>query len=164
VGGVRSVRQPAYECSLLDQDEEALGEAARRIAAVELRTGGLVRARYIRESVRTMLRSRHLLETLGRYHVVYSLGLFDYLTAPVAQAVLGRLYQLLEPGGTLIVGNFHVGNPTRWYMDYWMDWSLLYRTEEELLALARALPGAECSISFEATAAQMFLFARKATA
>jgi extracellular factor (EF) 3-hydroxypalmitic acid methyl ester biosynthesis protein len=151
----------AYECTLLDQDEEALGEAERRIEAVERLTGRRVRARYIRQSVRTMLRERDLPGALGRYHVVYSMGLFDYLTAPVAQAVLAKLYDLVEPGGRMIVGNFHVGNPTRWYMDYWMDWSLLYRTEEEMLALARDLPGAESSVSFEETASQMFLSVRK---
>jgi extracellular factor (EF) 3-hydroxypalmitic acid methyl ester biosynthesis protein len=152
----------AYACALLDQDEEALGEAQRRIAAVEQRTGRRVHARFIRESVRTMLRTPDLTDALGRHDVVYSMGLFDYLTTPVAQAVLGKLYQLLEPGGRMIIGNFHVGNPTRWYMDYWMDWTLIYRTEDEFLALARDLPGAECSVSFEETRSQMFLSVRKA--
>lgn len=152
----------AYECVLLDQDDEALSEARQSIAAVEQRAGRQVHARFVRDSVRTMLRTHDLTTTFGRFDVLYSMGLFDYLTAPVAKAVLGKLYQLLEPGGWMIVGNFHVGNPTRCYMDYWMDWTLIYRTEEEFLALAHDLPGAKCSLSFEETKAQMFLTVRKA--
>jgi len=62
----------------------------------------------------------------------------------------------------MIIGNFHPRNPTRWYMDYWMDWTLIYRTEEDLLALSQDLADAECSISFEETGSQMFLSVRKA--
>ena len=60
------------------------------------------------------------------------MGLFDYLTPPVARAVLARLLDLLAPGGALVVGNFHVANRSRVYMDYWMDWPLYYRSEADL--------------------------------
>jgi extracellular factor (EF) 3-hydroxypalmitic acid methyl ester biosynthesis protein len=154
----------AYEITLLDQDDEALRDAARRVAEAERRAGSKAAVRYIRGSVRTLLRNRELAESLGRYHVVYSMGLFDYLTAPVAKAVLGKLYELLAPGGRAIIGNFHVRNPTRWYMEYWMDWSLVHRTGEELSALAAGLPGASSSIAFDATGRQMFLSIHKGAA
>jgi extracellular factor (EF) 3-hydroxypalmitic acid methyl ester biosynthesis protein len=146
-----------YECVLLDQDDEALAEAAREIRRVEARTGAAVSATYLRHSVRTMLRTSDLGGRFGRAHVIYSMGLFDYLSQPVARAVVGKLYQLLEPGGRLVIGNFHQGNPSRCYMEYWMDWVLLYRSEEQLLDLAAGLPGARAQISFEATRSQMFL-------
>jgi extracellular factor (EF) 3-hydroxypalmitic acid methyl ester biosynthesis protein len=85
------------------------------------------------------------------------MGLFDYLTMPVARAVLARLYDLLEPGGVLLVGNFHPSNPSRVYMEYWGDWKLLYRNEESMLELAQDLPGASASIGFDETRCQMFL-------
>jgi extracellular factor (EF) 3-hydroxypalmitic acid methyl ester biosynthesis protein len=154
----------AYEIALLDQDDRALDDAARMVAEAERRVGSRAAVRYIRGSVRTLLRNRELAERLGRYHVVYSMGLFDYLTTPVAKAVLGKLYELLAPGGRAIIGNFHVRNPTRWYMEYWMDWSLFYRTEEELSALAAGLPGASSSIALDAAGSQMFLSIRKGAA
>jgi extracellular factor (EF) 3-hydroxypalmitic acid methyl ester biosynthesis protein len=49
-------------------------------------------------------------------------------------------------------------------MEYWMDWSLFYRTEEELSALAAGLPGASSSIAFDAAGSQMFLSIRKGAA
>jgi extracellular factor (EF) 3-hydroxypalmitic acid methyl ester biosynthesis protein len=152
----------AYEYVLLDQDEEALATAAGTLRGVEDRTRGTVHARFIRQSVRTMLRDRRFAEMIGRYHLVYSMGLFDYLTAPVARAVLSKLYDLVEPGGRMVVGNFHVANPSRWRMEYWGDWTLIHRTEEELLELAGDLPGATSSVSFEATGTQMFLSVWKA--
>ncbi len=150
-----------FECTLLDQDEEALGEAEAAIAAVSEKVGAPIAAHYLRESVRTMLSTPNLTERFGRHDFIYSMGLFDYLTAPVARTVLKKLYELVEPGGRMIIGNFHVGNPTRIYMDYWMDWALLYRTEDEFTAMARELPGATHRIVFDETRSQMFLQVHK---
>ncbi len=108
-----------------------------------------------------MLRGAAALERWGKFGFLYSMGLFDYLTAPVAKVVLRSLYSLLEPGGELVIGNFHVHNPTQLYMAYWMDWVLLYRSEAEMLALAEGLEGAEAKVVFEDTGSQMFLCVRK---
>jgi extracellular factor (EF) 3-hydroxypalmitic acid methyl ester biosynthesis protein len=146
-----------FHCEFLDQDADALEMARRTLHEVEQRLRGRVDARYVSESVRTMLRARAGSDRLGRYHVVYSMGLFDYLTPPVARAVLARAFDLLLPGGTLVVGNYHVSNQTRLYMDYWMDWPLYYRTEENFLGLAEGLPATHVSLGFDETGCQMFL-------
>lgn len=148
-------------CALLDQDDHALACARAQIGRLEAERGGSVGVRYLNDSVRTMLRTRTMADTFGRYHFVYSMGLFDYLTPPVAQAVLTKLYELVMPGGALLVGNYHVGTPTRFYMAYWMDWVLYYRTEDEFLSLAEDLPGAKASIAFDASGCQMFLKVEK---
>jgi extracellular factor (EF) 3-hydroxypalmitic acid methyl ester biosynthesis protein len=150
-----------FEVTLLDQDAEALAEARLMIARLETSCGVRLRARFVQESVRTMLRTADLSARWGRFTFLYSMGLFDYLTTPVAQVVLQRLYDLLEPGGELVIGNFHVKSISRVYMEYWMDWVLLYRTEKQFRELAQGLPGAETSIVFEETASQMFLSVRK---
>lgn len=149
------------DITLLDQDPEALGEAKAMVTRLEHTHGARMKVRFIQDSVRTMLRSADLAEKWGRFDLLYSMGLFDYLTAPVAKAVLARLYSLLLPGGELVVGNFHVANPTRLYMEYWMDWVLLYRTEDEFRELAAGLEGAQTEVIFEATRSQMFLCVRK---
>ena len=76
------------------------------------------------------------------------MGLFDYLTPPVARAVLEKLYQLLKPGGELMIGNFHVSNPSKYYMEYWADWVLYYRTEEEFRDLPKDPTTAKVSLFF----------------
>jgi extracellular factor (EF) 3-hydroxypalmitic acid methyl ester biosynthesis protein len=146
-----------FHCTLLDQDAEALTLAGEGIRRIEEARGVRVAFEEVLESVRTMLRIRDLPARIGRQHFVYSMGLFDYLTTPVARAVLARLWDLVLPGGTVLVGNYHAGCRGRTYLDYWCDWSLFYRTEEELLALADGLPGARATLRFEETRSQMFL-------
>ena len=145
------------QCLLLDQDPHALALARETALRIERRLGRTLDVSYLDESVRTMVRKPHAAERLGRFHFLYSMGLFDYLTPLVAAAVLRRAYELLLPGGTLLVGNFHLGNPNRNYMAYWLDWVLCHRTEPALLQLAAGLPGARTSLSFDSTRCQMFL-------
>jgi extracellular factor (EF) 3-hydroxypalmitic acid methyl ester biosynthesis protein len=75
----------------------------------------------------------------------------------VARAVLARLFDLLQPGGVLLVGNYHESNPSRLYMEYWLDWCLYHRTEASFLELADGLPAARRGITFDPTGCQMFL-------
>jgi extracellular factor (EF) 3-hydroxypalmitic acid methyl ester biosynthesis protein len=150
-----------YEFALLDQDASALHEAQSTLARLSTRHEARAQALFVRESVRTMLGMANPARRWGTFHVIYSMGLFDYLTQPVAKAVLAKLYDMLAPGGELVVGNFHVRNPTRVYMEYWMDWVLCYRYEDEFVELASGLHGAEADLRFESTETQMFLRVRK---
>jgi extracellular factor (EF) 3-hydroxypalmitic acid methyl ester biosynthesis protein len=108
-----------------------------------------------------MLGAPQLKEILGEFHFIYSMGLFDYLTPRVASAVFGKVYQLLKPGGEMIAGNFHVSNPSRYYMEYWADWVLYHRTEEEFKALLSKAASAEIDLFFDDTRSQMFLHIKK---
>jgi extracellular factor (EF) 3-hydroxypalmitic acid methyl ester biosynthesis protein len=145
-----------YELSLLDQDEQALHEAAALITEVQEQLRVDIMVSYLRESVRIMMSPRRLSSQWGKFHFIYSMGLFDYLTPPVAKAVISNLYRLLEPGGQLLIGNFHVSNPSRVYMEYWNDWVLYYRNEEDMLSLLQQ-PEAQHTLEFEGTGSQMFL-------
>ncbi len=147
--------------TLLDQDTDALDEAAAAIRDIEARRKAKVNVQYLNESVRTMLRIKNISEKWGRYHFIYSMGLFDYLAAPVARALVKKLYDMLLPGGHVLIGNYHVDNPTRWYMEYWMDWVLLYRTEQDFLDLTREIENVQARVFFEDTRAQMFLHVTK---
>ena len=147
--------------SLLDQDRHALLEAASVVEGVERKLGTAVSSDFIRESVRTMLFTRELQERWGRFDFIYSMGLFDYLTRPVAVAVLTKLYSLLVPGGEILVGNFSVDNPTREYMAYWMDWTILYRTRSDMLSIAAEAGCAEPSVDGDDTGIQLLLRMKK---
>jgi extracellular factor (EF) 3-hydroxypalmitic acid methyl ester biosynthesis protein len=57
----------------------------------------------------------------------------------VAAALTRLLYGLLKPGGRLLLGNLSESAESTWFMDYVLDWRLLYRTEPELLDLATGL-------------------------
>lgn len=147
--------------SLLDQDRHALLEAASVIEQVEREIGTPVSSDFIKESVRTMLVTRELQDRWGRFDFIYSMGLFDYLTRPVATAVLKKIYSLLLPGGEIVVGNFSVDNPTMTYMAYWMDWTIIYRSRDDMLSLAADLDGVESSVESDETGIQLLLRVRK---
>ncbi len=150
-----------YHCTLLDQDEEALGEAEANLKRLEKMLNRDIQADYIQDSVRTMLSTPDVYKKWGRFDFIYSMGLFDYLTQPVAKAVTKKIYSLLEPGGRMLIGNYHVKNKSRWFMEYWLDWVLYYRTEEDMMDLLEGTDAESPSIIFEDSNCQMFIYARK---
>ncbi|MFW6147245.1 MAG: class I SAM-dependent methyltransferase [Thermodesulfobacteriota bacterium] len=150
-----------YHFTLLDQDREALIEAAEFISQIEERLEAKIKIDYLKESVRTMLVSPVLKGRWGEFDFIYSMGLFDYLTPRVARAVLGKLFQLLKPGGEIIAGNFHTSNPSKYYMEYWADWVLYHRTEDEFRDLLGNTASADIDIFFDDTGSQMFLHVRR---
>jgi extracellular factor (EF) 3-hydroxypalmitic acid methyl ester biosynthesis protein len=145
-----------FRCGLLDQDPHALAAAKEVVHRIERERHVALRVDWYQDSVRTMLRP-FVIQRYGRQHFVYSMGLFDYLATPVARSVLSRMYDLLVPGGVVMVGNYHASNPSRVYMEYWADWKLIYRVEENMLALAAEVPQARASVGYDASCCQMFL-------
>jgi extracellular factor (EF) 3-hydroxypalmitic acid methyl ester biosynthesis protein len=146
---------------LFDQDSAALSEAAELASEIEKKIGAAPAVEYVQGSVRLMLFSRMIKQKWGQFHFIYSMGLFDYLNSRVATAVLDRLYQLLKPGGELVVGNFHVSNSSKYYMQYWGDWVLLHRTKEEFKGLFQNNSCGKVSVLFDDTRSQMFLHVKK---
>jgi extracellular factor (EF) 3-hydroxypalmitic acid methyl ester biosynthesis protein len=150
-----------YDLSLLDQDQLALDEARQLISDTETKTGAKAKVEYINKSVRWMFGKKSFEQDLGKFDFIYSMGLFDYLVARVAKAVLQKLYQLLNHGGQMVIGNFHVSNDDRYFLEYWGDWHLIYRTEKELKDLFDDDPSARVSVIFDRAGIQMFLDMKK---
>jgi extracellular factor (EF) 3-hydroxypalmitic acid methyl ester biosynthesis protein len=74
---------------------------------------------------------------LPRADLIYASGLFDYLPAEAARALVRSLSARLEAGGTLIVANLTGANPEIGYMEAVMNWWMHYRSAEALLAVAQ---------------------------
>jgi extracellular factor (EF) 3-hydroxypalmitic acid methyl ester biosynthesis protein len=82
-------------------------------------------------------------EPMGHFDFIYASGIYDYLPEDVARRLTAGLYRRLKPNGKLWIANFLCGGPGAAYMEAFMDWWLIYRSKEEVLALADGLPGAE---------------------
>ena len=76
---------------------------------------------------------------LGRFDLIYSAGLFDYLTGPIARKLTARLFSMLNPYGRLVIGNFNDQSHGRGYMESLMDWHLIYRSEGAVKTLFPAI-------------------------
>lgn len=71
-----------------------------------------------------------------RFQLIWSAGLFDYLSDKGFEFLLEHMLDLLRDDGELVVGNFSPQNPSRNYMEVVTDWHLHYRTEQKLVDLA----------------------------
>ena len=89
------------DVALIDQEERSITYCERTLAPFLATTG--VRIEFIRESVRKLLTTRQLGEALGSRELIYSAGLFDYLSDRTFSALLAALWGALAPGGTLAV-------------------------------------------------------------
>jgi hypothetical protein len=81
------------------------------------------------------------------YTLIYSAGLYDYIKTFKDDPTKGTIaltkhvFELLQPGGALVVGNFSSDTPTdlRFMLDYVCEWKLIYRTKEEMFDFARGI-------------------------
>ena len=74
-------------------------------------------------------------ERAVRLDLAYAAGLYDYLKAEAARALTLHLFNMHAPGGTLFIEIFMTGIPHAGFMEAAMDWCLIYRGEEQILAL-----------------------------
>ncbi len=146
------------DIALIDQEERSIAFCERTLGPLAVETGA--RVDFIRESVRRLLTTRRLSEALGRRELIYSAGLFDYLSEATFPRLLSTLYEALVSSGVLIVGNVARHNPSRWVMEYYLDWFLVHRSPEELEALGRSLLPEPTSIDVGSEPSGINLFLR----
>lgn len=78
---------------------------------------------------------------VGKFDLIYSAGLYDYLSDPQAVKLSQVLKLMLNPGGRLVVGNFNPASTGRGYLELIMDWHLTYRNQQELNIIFNDLTG-----------------------
>lgn len=95
---------------------------------------------------------------LSNQDLVYSIGLIDYFSDKFVIALLNYAHSLLQPGGKVVLGNFHPKNTSKAMMDYLIDWKLIHRSEEDMNRLFKASAfGQPCTdIRFEAEGINLF--------
>lgn len=116
------------EFHLLDQDLLALKDAQRGIRSLSRKTNSEFNVHYFHKAIKNILT-----EGLSQqYDLIYSAGLFDYFSDPVARMAAKKLYSAVKPGGCLIIGNFTAKARNTILMELALDWHLIYRTESDL--------------------------------
>lgn len=101
-------------------------------------------------------------EAAEQYDVVCCAGLFDYLPDPLCTTAIEAFYQVLAPGGVVVVTNVD-DNPSRHEMEIFLEWFVISRNSKQMEQLVPgSIPSAQVSlIADEATGANLFMEMRK---
>ena len=113
----------------LDQDALSLEIVNRDVPHSFLET--------IQSSVTSIIRQRQSFKDLD---LVYASGLYDYLNQPFATRLTTLMFNMLRPGGRLLVANLVPNHNQIGYMETFMRWNLIYRTQNQLEDVASEIP------------------------
>ena len=114
------------EIFLIDLDAEALAFSRQRLQSIE---------------TRCHFANANILKAAGQFpETTFDLiiigGVFDYLPDPLIGKILRNLAaKKMAPGGKLLFTNISRDNSYRYWMNYFVDWELIERSREDLLAL-----------------------------
>lgn len=145
------------EFTCLDQDEESLKHAQRQIGSID---------RFVKSGFKFNFKNLAIRNVIvaglpgDNYDMIYSAGLFDYLTEPVAQMAAQKMMAGLKPGGQLVIGNFSTENPCTPFMELWLDWNLIYRTPEDLQRMFKGF-GSKVWVEKEPLGVNLFVVIEK---
>ncbi len=126
------------EFRLIDFNEETLDYARDRLTEAMRVSGRTPKIEFVQQSVHGLLKqsvSGGDGET-AEFDFVYCAGLFDYISDRICQRLLSLFCRWTVPGGLVLATNVHPDNPTRWIMEHVVEWHLIHRTQEDMLAIA----------------------------
>jgi SAM-dependent methyltransferase len=112
----------------IDQDQEALSVAAEIIKDF---------GEAIPASIVDIIENE---VALPGFDLIYSVGVFDYLPNGVAKKLVNELFNLLRPGGRLLIANWLPNTPSVAYMEAALDWWITFRTKEQMQELIEDIP------------------------
>jgi len=146
---------------LLDFDPNAISYTKSRLEEATGKNNNLPKIKYINMSVHDLLMEAAGLKTIisDNYDIIYCAGLFDYLSKKVCKRLLAMFYDRVSANGLVLATNVCTGNPTKYFMEYLMEWHLKYRTEKDMYDIS---PNKESTVTFsDTTGVNVFMKIRK---
>ena len=149
-----------WDVTLIDQEPEALEYAFQNMIAHK--AANRIRIKGLNISFREMLKPSGDNASLAQNDIIYSSGFVDYLNPLLAQRFAKRMYDFVKPGGRVIIGNVNsLATGMIWPLEYITDWSLYFRDEEEMRAMANEIPEGKISVCSDESNAVYFLTVEK---
>jgi extracellular factor (EF) 3-hydroxypalmitic acid methyl ester biosynthesis protein len=149
------------EFTLLDFNEETLTYAARRLEGARsdaARSTGIgTRQTSVQQLLRRTLQQGSQLNE--QYDFIYCAGLFDYLSEATCKSLVQLFARSVTAGGLVVVANMNDSKPFRIFIEWLLDWFLIYR---DVARMKRWCPEAHFSsnIIAEPTTVNLFLHVR----
>ncbi|MFT6243150.1 MAG: extracellular factor (EF) 3-hydroxypalmitic acid methyl ester biosynthesis protein [Akkermansiaceae bacterium] len=149
------------DVTLLDFNEETLQSTSgvlNDLCQTHGRTAGI---ETIHRSVHQLLKQASTGDAVMKwdhYDLVYCAGLFDYLSQRVCKRLTEIFYMLSKPGGKVAVTNVSASNPSIGWMEYILEWNLVYRDQNEMLELVpRQINQDQATLIADVTGVNLFL-------
>jgi extracellular factor (EF) 3-hydroxypalmitic acid methyl ester biosynthesis protein len=150
------------EFTLLDFNAETLAHAAQKLVEAKRASARRTEIRTQQISVYELLkRTQRRSEAAEKFDLIYCAGLFDYLAPDTCQALIELWYDSLSPGGLLLVANMNDTKPFRNFIEFILDWQLIYRDRREIFSLVPEPCRPATRVIAEPTSVNLFLHIRK---
>ncbi|MGB0991844.1 MAG: class I SAM-dependent methyltransferase, partial [Akkermansiaceae bacterium] len=151
--------------TLLDFSSETLDFTAELLNGMITQMGRSTKVEFVERSVHQLLKQASKGDVdfeWESYDVVYCAGLFDYLSQKVCKRLVEMFARLLRSDGKLVVTNVASTNPSIGWMEYVLEWNLIYRSDWEMLDLI-PLDGTvlQSDLKRDETGVNLFLELRK---
>lgn len=154
----RRSRPAEFTITLVDQDEAALEYANEHVRRASIESGLQVDLRCRFVSFKDLLASPALRDEVVQQDLVYAAGLYDYLPEGLGSMLTRQLFELLSPGGRLLIGNAANSPGIRWVPEFILDWQMIYRDRDQMLSLTREIPArSRVNVERDASGAWHFL-------
>jgi extracellular factor (EF) 3-hydroxypalmitic acid methyl ester biosynthesis protein len=151
--------------TLVDFNDETLSYVTQTLEDIRQAHRPEANLQFVRKSVHQILKDSTRPGAgfqVGGYDMVYCAGLFDYLSDRVCRRLLEVFYDLLAPGGLLVATNVDISNPSRSWMEYVLEWHLVYRDADQFVKLAPTkAPAGAAVVKSDDTGVNIFLEVRK---
>jgi len=150
--------------TLVDFNQETLDYTGGKLNELMRSLGRHPRVETLNMSVNQLLRRAVRQGSFGlegNYDLIYCAGLFDYLSEDTCRELVGLFHRNLHPGGLVVVANMNDSKPFRNFIEFVLDWQLIYRTAAEVGRFAPDLGLDEMRVVAEPSAVNLFLHVRK---
>jgi extracellular factor (EF) 3-hydroxypalmitic acid methyl ester biosynthesis protein len=119
----------------VDHESQALQYAQSRLKPYVGKKKTLTTSFFQEDVILSLIKGKGVSTEIEGSDVIVCAGLFDYLSDRVAGKLIEAMHRLLNPGGSLFIGNVSVDNPDRFSMDYFAEWNLVLRSSQDLHSL-----------------------------
>jgi len=150
------------EFTLVDFNEETLAHASQKLVEVKRQFSRQTEIRAQQLSVFELLkRTQRRGDAVEKFDLIYCGGLFDYLAPHTCNALTDLWHDSLSPGGLMLIANMNDTKPFRHFIEFILDWQLIYRDSREILTLVPERCRDTTRVIAEPTSVNMFLHIRK---
>ncbi|HEX5400357.1 MAG TPA: class I SAM-dependent methyltransferase, partial [Verrucomicrobiae bacterium] len=150
------------EFLLIDFNRETLLHASQKLVDAKRQSSRNTTVRTEQISVYELLkRTQRRPHGAEKFDLIYCAGLFDYLAPDTCRALMEMWHDSLLPGGLVVTGNMTDTKPFRHFIEFVLDWQLIYRDSHEFLSLVPAHCRENTRVIAEPASVNLFLHLRK---